>query len=513
MGKKLRLILGDQLNHEHSWFKQRSSDTCYLIAELPQEATYVAHHVQKVAAFFLAMESFANHLKSQGHQVIYLTLDETSRYRDLPELLQALIKQHEFEFFEYQRPDEYRLLCQLREADLPTEVSEYDSEHFLLPFDEINVHFKPRKHKKMEFFYRYMRKRFNILMKNDKPLGEQWNFDAENRQTLKSESLDIVPEPLVFNNSIKTILKRIKKYEIKVIGHCSDDILWPINRQQALQLLEYFCEQCLINFGRYQDAMVNEYQFGWSLFHSRLSFAINCKLLSPREVIETAVNYYQSNKKLITLAQIEGFVRQILGWREYVRGVYWANMPDYAQLNQLAAKRKLPDFFWNGKTKMNCMSHAINQSLDYAYAHHIHRLMVTGNFSLLTELDVDQVDEWYLGIYIDAIEWVELPNTRGMALFADEGIVATKPYAASGNYINKMSDYCGSCTYNVKRKNEDDACPFNSLYWRFMDRHRDKLSVNPRIGMIYRNWDKQSEASRQQTLDRAEWIINNIEDI
>lgn len=252
--------------------------------------------------------------------------------------------------------------------------------------------------------------------------------------------------------------------------------------------------------------------YSWSLYHSRLSFALNSKILHPREVIDSAIAAYRENDD-INLAQIEGFVRQILGWREYIRGMYWANMPLYPTLNALEAKRKLPDFFWNGKTKMACMAAAITQSLAMSYAHHIQRLMVTGNFCLLTGIDPDQVDHWYLGIYIDAIEWVEMPNTRGMALFADGGLIATKPYAASGNYINKMSDYCAGCHYNPKTKTEPDSCPFNSLYWHFLDRHQRRIAANPRTAVIYRSWDNKREDERQAVLDHAKQLIANIENL
>jgi len=277
--------------------------------------------------------------------------------------------------------------------------------------------------------------------------------------------------------------------------------------------VDYFCEHCLINFGRFQDAMTDQSDHRWSLYHSRLSFALNSKILHPYQVIQKAIDAYQDSQGRISLAQIEGFVRQILGWREYVRGVYWANMPAYSRKNTLAAQGALPDYFWTGDTKMNCMQQAIGQSLDYAYAHHIQRLMIIGNFCLLTGINPDEVDAWYLGVYIDAIEWVEMPNTRGMSQFADDGIVATKPYTAGGNYINKMSDYCKNCHYKIKEKTGEQACPFNSLYWRFMTTHRKRLEKNPRIGMVYRNWDKQNTSVQQATLEQAEYFIDNIEQL
>ncbi len=520
----LRLILGDQLNASHSWYRQRDAGVLYVIAELRQETDYVKHHVQKLCAFFAAMEAFATALTTAGHQVLYLTLDDSSEYADLPALLTSLCDRHKVSQFDYQRPDEYRLLQQLEQlaAQLSSQpspqpssrsditVTQYDSEHFLLPFSEISDYFEPGRHSRMETFYRSMRKRFAILMEEDKPAGGRWNYDADNRNKLKPADLSLVPEPLLFANPVKHILARLERHAISHFGDCDEHLLWPITRTQAQALLEYFCHHCLPLFGRFQDAMTANSDHSWSLFHSRLSFALNAKLLHPMQVINAALDSFNGQDSPVDIAQVEGFIRQILGWREHIRGVYWANMPAYAERNSLAASRDLPAFFWSGATKMSCMRQAISQSLHYAYAHHIQRLMITGNFCLLTGIDPAQVDAWYLGIYVDAIEWVEMPNTRGMSQFADGGIIATKPYAASGNYINKMSDYCKDCHYDVKQKDGEQACPFNSLYWRFMQQHRERLAVNPRIGMIYRNWDKQDSAKRQATLDRAERYLADI---
>jgi deoxyribodipyrimidine photolyase-related protein len=522
--KTLRLILGDQLNADHSWFKAKDDDVLYIIAEMRQEATYTKHHIQKICAFFSAMAQLAVALTKAGHQVLHLTLDETNQYKNIEGLLDDVIKQHQISNFEHQYPDEYRLHKQLENytqalnARSITSMA-YDSEHFLLPFTDIKQHFKQGKHQKMEFFYRRMRKQFSILMDNDQPLGGQWNYDKDNRKKLNKKDIEKIPAPLIFSRDVTDVLARLKAHNISTIGKSEDNLSSPTNRQEALALLKHFCEVCLPNFGTFQDAMTTESKFAWSLYHSRIGFALNSKILSPLQVINEAVDYYhKANAKdattaMIDIAQVEGFVRQILGWREYIRGVYWVNMPDYKTYNNLDAQNNLPDYFWSGNTKMNCMKHAIDQSLDHAYAHHIQRLMITGNFCMLTEIHPDQVDEWYLGIYIDAIEWVELPNTRGMSQFADGGIVATKPYAAGGNYINKMSDYCKTCDYKIKEKTGDDACPFNSLYWRFMIKHRETLSKNPRIGMIYRNWDKQDDDKKSLILTTADNHIVNIQNL
>lgn len=514
MPNTLRLILGDQLNATHSWFRTKDDSVTYLIAELPQETSYVNHHIQKVCAFFAAMERFAEALKKCGHNVIHLTLDETSKYKDLPDLLTVYCRKISSNHLEYQRPDEYRLLTQIRNLSIErVAVSEVDTEHFYLPFNEVSQHFKANKGSRMETFYRKMRQRFNVMMNNDQPWGEQWNFDADNRNKLKKGDIENIPHPLVFENDVSEIKQRIENHKVSTIGSLEGPLEWPVTRAQAKELLEYFCAHCLPQFGTFQDAMTHKSPHAWSLYHSRLSFAINAKILNPMTVVDRAIEEYQRRKSDISLAQIEGFVRQIIGWREFIRGIYWANMPSYATQNALGAKRDLPEFFWSGNTKMNCMRSAIGQSLEHAYAHHIQRLMVTGNFCLLTGIAPQQVDDWYLGIYIDAIEWVEMPNTRGMCQFADGGLVASKPYTASGSYINRMSDYCGDCHYKVKERVGETACPFNSLYWHFMHRHRERFGNNPRIGMVYRNLDNMDEETRTSILNHAEHLLESLDSL
>jgi deoxyribodipyrimidine photolyase-related protein len=510
----LRLILGDQLNASHSWYKDKDEGILYVIAELRQETDYVRHHVQKVCAFFAAMAEFAAALQVSAKQVHYLTLNESCKYKDLPDLIKALCKKEKIEKFQYQRPDEFRLLKQMRQmAIVGVDIEECDTEHFLLPFEQIDKEFKADKHTKMEFFYRRMRKRFDVLMDGDEPEQGQWNYDQENRRSFKKDDYPSIPTSMQFNNDVKDILKRIKKHKLDVFGEVADPLPWPVTRTQAKKLMAYFCKHCLANFGRFQDAMTTETDHYWSLYHSRLSFALNTKILHPKQVIDAAIEYYETHKDSIDIAQIEGFVRQILGWREYIRGVYWANMPTYATRNALNARRKLPAFFWSGETDMLCMRYAIKQSLVYAYAHHIQRLMVTGNFCLLAGIDPKQVDTWYLGIYIDAIEWVEMPNTRGMTQYADGGLVATKPYAASGAYIHRMSNYCSQCTYNVKLKDSEDACPLNSMYWHFVERHAAKFEDNGRMRMVYHNLDRMDADTKKATIKRAEWCLKHLDDL
>lgn len=510
---ELRLILGDQLHAGHSWFQQNDADVLYVIAELRQETDYVLHHVQKITAFFAAMAAFAQQLRANGHRVLHLTLDDTAGHADLPALLNALIQQTGCREFRYQRPDEFRLAEQLASwsAGVDIHCRRDETEHFLLAFDDIGRHFQRDKRQLMEAFYRRMRKSSGYLMDGDEPEGGAWNFDHDNRNRLTPSDLSAIPAPLIVCTDVSTILARLERHGVSTFGVAKPLLPWPVTRHDSLELLGFFCAHLLPNFGRFQDAMTAKSPHAWSLYHSRLSFALNAKLLTPREVIETAIAAYRQAPDRISLAQIEGFVRQILGWREFVRGIYWANMPAYGQRNALNAQRELPAWYWTGKTRMNCLHHSIEQSLEHAYAHHIQRLMVTGNFAMLIGVHPDALDAWYLGIYIDALEWVEMPNTRGMASFADGGLMATKPYAASGNYLQKMSDYCEGCHYQVKQRTGPRACPFNSLYWRFVDQHLALFARNPRLALTAKAWQKREASEREALLMQAERHLANID--
>ena len=287
-------------------------------------------------------------------------------------------------------------------------------------------------------------------------------------------------------------------------------VTWPLTREEALAGLDHFLAHGLARFGAYQDAMTERHPF---LYHSRLSFALNVKLIHPLEVVERTVDWWRAHEADIDIAQVEGFVRQIIGWREYMRGIYWDKMPGFAESNFFGHHRPLPAFFWTGDTRMNCLKHAIGQSLEHAYAHHIQRLMITGNFALLAGIHPDEVDAWYLGIYIDAIEWVEITNTRGMSQFADGGVTATKPYVSSANYINRMSDYCGNCDYAHTKRTGEGACPFNSLYWDFFDRHHGKLGDNHRLAMVYRMLDRMDPEERTALRDQAEYYRQHLDDL
>ena len=508
--KKLRFILGDQLNYNHSWLKDSGEDTIYFMAETLEETGYVNHHIQKIIGFFMAMRSFAEHLKDQGLNVIYYNIDDAENQQHLEKNLKQIIEKHDIDKFEYLLPDEYRLDKKLKDfsENLSIDSEAFDTEHFYTSRGELTDFFKGKKTMVLEYFYRDMRKKHDILMLDDKqPEGGDWNFDKSNRKVWKGKPA--IPDAKFYQHDVSELLEIINKKDIRYIGRIKPKSFeWPINRKECLEILDYFCNHLLIHFGDFEDAMHTEQKM---LFHSRLSFAMNTKMLSPKEVIEKAVETYYDRKDEIDISEIEGFVRQILGWREYMRGIYWKEMPEYESLNKLDNQNKLPDFYWTGKTKMNCMSHAINQSLDHAYAHHIQRLMITGNYALLNMTHPDEVDNWYLGVYIDAIQWVELTNTRGMSQFADNGIVATKPYVSSGSYINKMSNYCKSCHYKVSKKEGDDACPFNSLYWNFLYKKQEHFKGNQRMSMMLSMLKKMNQDTLENHIKRSEDIIANPE--
>ena len=507
----LRLILGDQLNLKHSWFTSHAPSVLYVLMEIRPETDYVWHHIQKACAFFAAMENFSEALKLDGHDVRYIKLDDPSNKQSFAANCDVLIKTYAIENFEYQLPDEYRLDEELKGYcnKLSIQSQLFDTEHFYTDRNELGTFFTGKKGLLMENFYREMRKKHGILMVGKEPEGGKWNYDEENRKKLPKNHKPYTP--LLLDNNVQPQYERITAAGIKTIGSIDpENFYWPVNRQQALNLLDHFIQYCLPLFGTFQDAMHTD---EWSIYHSRISFAMNTKMLSPKEVVKAALQAGQQNDKAISINQLEGFVRQILGWREYMRGIYWLKMPEFETLNYFDHQRKLPNWYWTGKTKMNCLKHCIGQSLTHAYAHHIQRLMITGNFALLAGINPDDVDFWYLGIYIDAIQWVEITNTRGMSQYADGGIIGSKPYTGSANYIHKQSNYCDNCHYDRTKRTGDNSCPFNSLYWDFHDRHRDKLALNHRLSMVYRLWDKIAIQDREDILLRANYCLEHLEEL
>ncbi len=507
MSKTLRLILGDQLSQSLSSLGDidRESDTV-LMCEVMGEVTYVRHHKKKVAFILSAMRHFADTLCQQGISVDYVTLDDPENSGNFTGEVARAVTRHDASRLIVTAPGEFRVLEDMQnwETDLGIAVEIRQDDRFLCPPEMFESWAAGRKQLRMDFFYREMRRHHDVLMVGGKPVGGKWNYDVDNRE--RPDPSQQVPAPLQFSpdETSQRVLNLVGHYCADHFGEL-DEFGFAVTREQALQVLEHFIVNRLPLFGTFQDAMIEGEPW---MYHSHIGFYLNVGLLGPGEVITSAQNAYEAGTA--PLNSVEGFIRQILGWREFVRGIYWLKMPGYASENFLAADRPLPDFFWTGDTQMNCLRQSIGQTQKYAYAHHIQRLMVLGNFALLAGLAPKFVNEWYLIVYADAFEWVELPNVSGMVLFADGGYLASKPYAAGGAYINRMSNYCQNCRYKVAEKTGSDACPFNYLYWHFLIKNRNRLSNNVRLGMIYRSLDRMSEEKQQTIMDDARQFLNGL---
>jgi len=485
---RLVIILGDQLDPGHSILAGLDpSRDCVFMAEVRQEATHVWSHKARIALFLSAMRHFCEELESRGIRVHYFTLDRSAHPSLAAALEVALEAEQPQRVVMFQAGDarvQASIEATVQRAELPLEIVE-DS-HFLFGLKTFKTWLGQRKQPRLEHFYRAMRKRTGILMQDGEPLGGQWNFDTANRASFGRQGPAQLPPPLAFSpDSITREVIRLVNREFAEHPGTLDTFDWPVTQADAQIALQDFIDHRLALFGTFQDAMWTGEPF---LYHSLLSPSLNLKLLNPREVLDTALTALQNNTA--PLASVEGFVRQILGWREYVRGIYWARMPDYADLNALHAKRDLPDFFWTADTDMACLREVLAHTLRYGYAHHIQRLMVTGLFCLLLGVRPREVHAWYLAVYVDAVEWVELPNTLGMSQYADGGYLASKPYVASGKYIDRMSNYCKGCRYNPARATGDDACPYTTLYWDFLRRHRERFAHHPRTALQWRNLER-----------------------
>lgn len=491
----LRLVLGDQLTASLASLRDadRASDVLFM-CEVWEEATYVRHHPKKIALVFSAMRHFAAERQAEGYGVDYVRLDDPANTGSFTGEVQRAIGRHGVTRIVCTFPGEYRVLQMMQGwADaygIPVEIRPDD--RFLASPGEFAAWVNGRQQLRMEFFYREMRRKTGFLMEGGEPVGGKWNYDAENRKPPEGGLL--VPQPLSFPPDAITqaVLELVRG---RFSGHFGN--LEPfglaVTRADALQVLERFITERLPFFGDYQDAMLTGQPW---MYHAHIAFYLNCGLLLPFECAAAAEAAYHAGNA--PLNAVEGFIRQVIGWREYVRGIYWLRMPGYAQRNHLGADRQLPAFYWTGDTDMACLKQCIHETRANAYAHHIQRLMVLGNFALLAGIHPDAVNEWYLVVYADAYEWVELPNVSGMALFADGGEMASKPYAASGAYINRMSDYCAGCRYRVAEKTGANACPFNYLYWDFLLRNAGKLKANPRLAMPYRTLGRMPVEQRQR---------------
>ena len=502
-------ILGDQLTRTLPSMRGRTKDdTVVLMMEVWDEATYVKHHKQKIALIFSAMRHFAEELREAGWTVDYTRLDDEENAGSFTGEVARAVERHDPHAIHVTEAGEWRVRENMANwpdmFDCPVEFHRDD--RFVCSQAEFDEWAEDRKTMRMEFFYREMRRKTGLLMtEKGEPEGGEWNYDSENRKPPK-EGMSAPARPLFEPDDITRDC--IALVEDRFGDHFGtlEKFGWPVTRDQAEKAADAFFKERIEKFGPYQDAMVAGED---DLYHSMLSTSINLGLLDPLDLCRRAEQAYKDGRAPIN--SVEGFIRQIIGWREYICGFYWHQMPKLKEANALEATRDLPEFYWTGETDMACLADCVRSTRDNAHAHHIQRLMVLGNFALIAGLDPRQVQDWYLVVYADAYEWVELPNVSAMILFADGGKLASKPYAASGNYINKMSDYCSSCAYSVSKKTGENACPFNSLYWHFMAEHRETLEKNARIGRIYATWDRMDDSRQEEYLAQAESFLDSLE--
>ena len=501
--RSLVIVLGDQLDRQSSAFDNfdPAHDAVWM-AEVADESTHVWSAKQRIVVFLAAMRHFAEALGVDGMPLHYTRLDQAGPNRSLAAELEDAVERLKPQRLVMCAPGDWRVYQSMRElaahAGLALDVR--DDRHFFGTVREFAAHAKGHQSLRLEYFYREMRQRHGVLMHEGGPLGGQWNFDADNRKSFGPAGPGDLPLPLRFEPDAIT-REVIDLVNTRFADHPGtlDRFGWPVTREHALQALAAFIEQRLPNFGRYQDAI-------WPgepwLYHSLLAASLNLKLLNPREVVKAAEAAYHAGHA--SLQSVEGFVRQILGWREYARGIYWTRMPTYLELNALDAQEPLPAWYWTGQTDMACLHDAIAQTLAHGYAHHIQRLMVTGLYALMLGVQPKQVHAWYLAVYVDAVEWVELPNTLGMSQYADGGLMGSKPYIATGKYIERMgSRHCAGCRYDPALREGEQACPFTTLYWDFLMRHEARLAKNPRMALQVKNLARLSDAQKQSVVDRA----------
>ena len=501
--RNLVLVLGDQLDEQSSALTDfdPQSDRIWM-AEVDAESTHVPSSKQRTTLFLSAMRHFAERLRDKGWPVVYRLLDDEQNVGSLAEELALAIRQYRPSQLVMTAPGDWRVWQQLRataaQHGVPFDIR--DDDHFYCTVREFKAHAEGKKQIRLEYFYRELRRKHHILMDGKQPIGGQWNFDADNRGSFGKAGPGALPAPTRFEPDATTLaVMALVNQRFAQHPGSLEHFGWPVTRDQALQVLADFVQYRLPHFGQYQDAM-------WEgevwLYHSHVSSSLNLKLLRPREVIAAAETAYHQG--LAPLPAVEGFVRQVLGWREYVRGIYWTEMPGYLEQNAMQAQANLPGFFWTADTDMACLRDAIGQTLKQGYAHHIQRLMVTGLYALLFGVHPKQVHEWYLSVYVDAVEWVELPNTLGMSQFADGGLMASKPYVASGKYIDRMSNHCKGCRYNPAVATGATACPFTTLYWDYLSQHADTLAKNPRMLMQLKNLNRLSASQRADIAQQAQ---------
>lgn len=505
--RRLVLILGDQLTPGIAALKTAAPERdIVLMAEVEDEATYVAHHKKKIAFVFSAMRHFAAELADLGWRVDYVKLDADGNSGSIPGEIRRALTRHQSDEVLATEPGEWRLRQELDELgpQLAVPLKVLEDDRFLCSHQRFETWATGRKSFRMENFYRLMRRTTGLLMDDGEPAGGKWNFDTDNRKPPTDDVSAIAPPAFSPDETTSEVLELVASRFSDNFGTL-EPFWFAATRDDAEAAFERFVSNALRSFGDYQDAMLEDNPF---LFHAVVSLYLNVGLLDPLECCRRVEAAYRT--RAIPINAAEGFIRQVIGWREYVRGIYWLRMPEYVECNHLNARRPLPSLYWTGDTEMGCLASCVVQTRDEAFAHHIQRLMVLGNFAMLTGVDPAQVHEWYLCVYADAYEWVEAPNTIGMSQFADGGLLGSKPYAASGNYINRMSDYCASCRYDVKQKTGSDACPFNYLYWDFLARNRDVLKDNARLTMAYKTWDGMKTARQDTIRADAERFLDSL---
>ncbi len=507
--RNLILVFGDQIDSGSAAFDGfDTGQDAVLMMEVKEEATYVAQHKIRLAFFFSAMRHFADDLKDSGHTVYYVTLDDPNNRGNVEAEIARWVHKTRPQGLICVRPGDYRVLKSVQKAAkfLNCALDVRPDHHFISTVEDFKEFAESRKSLLLETFYRKMRRDHDILMKGKDPVGGKWNFDKDNRGVFGKKGPSKIEPPRSFqpDQTTQEVIKLVERRFPNSPGRL-ENFDYPVTRPQALAALRDFVQHRLKRFGTYQDAMATGYPY---LYHSRLSCVLNLHLLNPREAIDGALQAYRDKNAPIN--SVEGFVRQILGWREFVRGVYWLRMPEYAEMNALQADLPMPAFMWNAETEMNCIRQCVQQLIDYAYAHHIQRLMVMGLFALLLGVGPYEVHQWHLSLYADAIDWVSLPNVLGMSQYGDGGIIGTKPYAASGSYIDKMSDYCTGCIYDPKEPIQKSACPFTTLYWDFLLRNRDRLKKNPRMALQFRNLDRKGDADRKKIREKSDRLKNDL---
>ncbi|QFU08684.1 Deoxyribodipyrimidine photo-lyase-related protein [Rhodobacteraceae bacterium THAF1] len=499
---RLILVLADQLTRNVAALRDYRDGDLIVMAEVSDEATYVPHHPRKIAFLFTAMRKFAASLREEGLAVAYTTLDDPENTGSITGELIRRADEHGVSEVIATEPGEWRLIQALN--DCPLTVRQIEDDRFIATHAEFERWAEGRKELRMEWWYREMRRKTGLLMEGDEPAGGKWNYDHDNRKPAPGEIDFSGPMRFTPDETTEEVLTLVGNRFGNSFGSL-DDFWFGTDSEQASRALTRFIKHALPNFGDYQDAMMSEEQF---LYHSIISVYLNSGLLDPMDACRAAEDAWKAGDAPINA--VEGFIRQIIGWREYVRGIYYREGSDYAKRNDLNHNRSLPGFFWGDDTQMRCISKTVEQTRTQAYAHHIQRLMVTGNFALLAGLNPQEVQDWYMAVYADAYEWVMSANVIGMTQFADGGIVASKPYVSSANYIDKMSDYCKGCHYSAKKKTGEGACPFNLLYWHFLDRHREKFEKNPRMAQMYATWDRMSDEKQTTIRDEADTFLNRM---